>query len=227
MALVNTNQKSHEIHDYFSRIAIPYDFFNHFFSMGIDLYWRRQLTLAVKRQNPELTLDLATGTGDVALALKKMKLSVIGFDFCQPMLEIAQKKKFTSVSGADAHRLPLANQTVDAVTIAFGYRNFTDKSCVLEELRRVLKPGGKLYILEFSQPSLWIRPFYYFYLDRMMPVITGVFCNEKSAYKHLSSSVMAFPAAQQFKLFLQNHAFKSVSFKSMTFGTVALHVACK
>ncbi|MEM9445676.1 MAG: ubiquinone/menaquinone biosynthesis methyltransferase [Verrucomicrobiota bacterium] len=219
--------KANEIHAYFEKIASPYDFFNHFFSLGIDYYWRHFLLQKVQDAKPLNVLDLATGSGDVALGLQSKNIQTVGADFCYPMLAQAQKKKCHHLLLADAHQLPFKENCFDCITVAFGFRNFTRKPQALREMLRVLRPNGQAFILEFSQPNKWIRPLYFFYLSRIMPGITSLLYREKSAYEHLSNSVQAFPEAQNLQQQIEKSGFSRVIYHRLTLGTVALHIASK
>jgi demethylmenaquinone methyltransferase/2-methoxy-6-polyprenyl-1,4-benzoquinol methylase len=171
----------------FGQIAGCYDLFNHLFSLGLDYTWRwrlvRCLECHVSRAPDARVLDLATGSGDVALALQRRGWNVIGADFCAPLLQKAKAKGVKELAEADAHHLPFEAGSFDAVTIAFGFRNFQDRGRALEEIGRVLKPGGWLFILEFSQPYSWFRPLYRFHTRHLMPGVAGLFHRRGSAYR--------------------------------------------
>lgn len=219
----------------FGRIARRYDFANLLLSCGIDSHWRNELVCAVKDRAPRDILDLATGSGDVAFALSR-KLpateTVIGMDFCQPMLDRAAAKKATA-SGTlyrnvafrqgDVLSLPLADESCDAITIAFGLRNLADRDRGLREMHRVLRPGGTLLILEFSQPRAWLRPFYYFYLRRLLPLIAGMVTGDREAYVYLNESIGGFPGRAALEGEISAAGFSDVRSRPMTFGIVALH----
>src|SRR5687767_6612149 len=172
------------VNSMFARIACRYDFANRLLSGGMDIWWRKRLVGAVHRHSPRNVLDLATGSGDVAFALSRglgSRTSILGMDFCQPMLEEAEKKKsaashYASVTfrQGDILALPVPDESFDVVTISFGLRNLADRDRGLREMRRVLRPGGHLFVLEFSQPQRWFRPFYYFYLSKILPRVAGL-----------------------------------------------------
>ena len=176
----------------FAGIAGRYDVANHLLSGGIDFYWRRVLTRMVKARSPKDVVDLATGSGDVAFKLRDrlgQTVAVKGLDFCEPMLDEARRKKalhaaYSDIefSFGDCMELPLADNSADAVTISFGVRNFEDRPKGLKEILRVLRPGGSLFVLEFSQPDPWFRPFYYIYLKYILPIVAGIATGDKSAY---------------------------------------------
>lgn len=217
----------------FGRIAQPYDFLNRFFSMGIDLYWRRCLVQQVlkylgKTPHPETyVLDLATGSGDVALSLKKESVQVVGCDFCFPMLQQALRKKMSDLVTGDALCLPFADASFHAATVAFGLRNFADRPVALKEIIRTLKPQGALHILEFTRPAEWFCGFYFFYLKHIMPRIASVVCRDKIAYLYLAKSVENFPRVEEIAQELSSGGFTAVSWKRLTFGIVALHTGVK
>jgi len=220
------------IRDLFSRIAPVYDFFNHFFTLGIDLYWRRRFVQKVLREKPVRILDLATGSGDVALLLQRRGADVIGADFCLPLLLRASAKGVHHLVAADATQLPFPDNTFDAVTIAFGFRNFLDRTTTLRELHRVLKPCGMLHILEFSHPHPMIRGIYFWYLGKVMPHIVKFFCGEsiagsKSAYQHLCSSVELFPAQPALAAMFQKANFQNVTWENLSLDIVAIHSGSK
>lgn len=220
------------IHKLFTSIASRYDRMNHILSGGVDYYWRKKLIQSVAETAPKTVLDLATGSGDVALALKA-KLGpathIVGLDFCQAMLEEAERKKqkkglsIDFICG-DCHHLPFENNSFDAATLAFGLRNFENRRAALKEIRRVLKkPGGSLWILEFSQPQLWLRPFYYCYLYTLLPLIAHVGTGRKEAYTYLATSIEHFPTKESLKHEILGGGFSNVSALGLTGSLVALH----
>jgi demethylmenaquinone methyltransferase/2-methoxy-6-polyprenyl-1,4-benzoquinol methylase len=220
----------------FGRIAHRYDLANRVLSGGIDTYWRFRLVKAVKSTIPKAVLDLATGSGDVAFALNRALPSgvrTLGMDFCQPMLDEAEVKKLSQAKNplglefrqGDGLNLPLADASFDAVTIAFGLRNMADRARCLSEMRRVLRPGGHVFILEFSQPWGWVRPFYYFHLRRIAPRLAGFLTGDASAYEYLGESISTFPGRQELSGEIRSAGFSQVTATAMTMGVVALHVA--
>lgn len=223
----------------FGRIARRYDLANLLLCGGIDTWWRRQLVAAVREKSPQDVLDLATGSGDVAFALSRRlekSASILGMDFCQPMLDEAEIKKQAAGEAAfgnvtfrqgDGLALPLPDATFDAVTISFGLRNLADRAKGLREMRRVLRPGGRLYVLEFSQPHAWFRPLYYFYLRRILPFIAGVVTGDRAAYVYLNRTIGEFPDRPALSAEIKAAGFSNVSARAMTFGIVALHEAVK
>lgn len=227
------------VNSMFGRIAARYDLANLVLCGGIDGWWRKRLVGTVKKFSPADILDLATGSGDVAFALSRAlpaAVTITGMDFCQPMLEVAERKR--SEAGADRYRnvsfrqgdglaLPLPDEAFDAVTIAFGLRNLADRPQGLREMRRVLRPGGRLYVLEFSQPAAWFRGPYYFYLRRILPSIAGVLTGDRAAYVYLNDTIGKFPDRAELAAEIGAAGFEEVTAEAMTFGVVALHHARK
>ena len=220
----------------FSRIAGRYDLANRLLSGGMDIRWRQELVRAVRQHDPRMILDLATGSGDVAFALAKIlspAATIVGMDFCQPMLDEAEKKKQAGGSPAgritfrqgDGMDLPLVDGEFDAVTISFGLRNMADRHRSLTEMRRVLRPGGRLYVLEFSQPVAGFKPFYFLYLRHLLPRIAGFVTKDRGAYEYLNRTIEAFPDRSALAAEIVRAGFSTVTHRGLTFGTVALHEA--
>jgi demethylmenaquinone methyltransferase / 2-methoxy-6-polyprenyl-1,4-benzoquinol methylase len=223
----------------FGRIARRYDRANFLLSGGLDCGWRRELVAAVGQTGPREVLDLATGSGDVAFALSR-KLSsattITGMDFCQPMLDRAEAKKhaaggreFRNVlfRPGDGLALPVDNDAYDAITIAFGLRNLADRDRGLREMHRALRPGGRLFVLEFSQPARWLRPFYYFYLRRILPLLAGLITGDRKAYVYLNETIASFPDRRGLAAEMSAAGFSDVIARPLSFGIVALHEARK
>jgi demethylmenaquinone methyltransferase/2-methoxy-6-polyprenyl-1,4-benzoquinol methylase len=221
----------------FSRIAPRYDVANRLLSGGTDVWWRHRFVRRVRRSRPHEVLDLATGSGDVAFALARQLARgtrIVGMDFCQPMLDEARRKKDAAATDVycnvmfkigDGMALPVADASVDAVTIAFGLRNMADRQRSLQEMRRVLRPGGRLFVLEFSQPARWFRPLYYFYLRRVLPLIAGVITGDRAAYQYLNETIGGFPERAALSANIREAGFAGVSATPLTFGIVAIHEA--
>ncbi|MCD8482925.1 MAG: ubiquinone/menaquinone biosynthesis methyltransferase [Verrucomicrobia bacterium] len=195
--------ESHSVRSMFGRIAGRYDVANRVLSGGTDIYWRWRLTGLVRSQQPDSVADLATGSGDVAFALRRRLgtgVRISGYDFCPPMLEEARVKgargamyKDIPFAEGDCLALPIDDQSVAAVTISFGLRNLENRHLGLQEMRRILKPGGCLYCLEFSQPYALLRPFYYLYLKYVLPLFARLLTGDKAAYDYLAGSIESFP----------------------------------
>lgn len=220
----------------FSGISGKYDFANHFLSGGVDWYWRARLVRAVRRHSPSAVADLACGSGDVTLALRRKlpaHVAVMGLDFCEPMLDVARRKQHQrnmegelSFSYGDCMQLPLQDDAVDAVTIAFGLRNFEDRQRGLKEMRRVLdKNNGALFVLEFTQPDPWMRPIYAPYLKYVLPHLARLTTGDKAAYDYLAGSIEAFPDKQSLSDEMLRAGFSKVRATGMTGSIVALHIA--
>jgi demethylmenaquinone methyltransferase/2-methoxy-6-polyprenyl-1,4-benzoquinol methylase len=226
-----------EVNSMFGRISHRYDLANRLLSGGLDLWWRRKLVTAVARGGPGTVLDLATGSGDVAFALARRlpaSAKITGMDFCQPMLDAAEVKKsnagsarYANVSfrAGDGLALPLPAGCFDCVTISFGLRNLADRNRGLCEMRRVLRPGGRLFVLEFSQPHRWFRPLYFFYLRNILPHIAGWVTGDHAAYVYLNTTIEQFPSAAALGEEIRSAGFSRVNATRLTFGTVAIHQA--
>lgn len=222
----------------FARIAGRYDLLNHLLSANTDARWRR---LVAKRLGETLApgalvLDVACGTGDLAFALAEASphVRVVGVDFCRPMLELAAAKSARREGRAvafvegDALRLPFADARFDAVSIAFGLRNLARVEQGLEELLRVLKPGGRVAVLEFSQPVVpGFRALFQFYFTRVLPFVGGVVSGSRGAYEYLPRSVSKFPDQTALVEMMRRAGFERVEFQNLTGGVAALHTAAR
>jgi demethylmenaquinone methyltransferase/2-methoxy-6-polyprenyl-1,4-benzoquinol methylase len=230
-------QAAHWVQEMFTGIAPKYDLLNHLLSFNIDRGWRRVL---IERLEPELqranarVLDLCCGTGDVLLDLQSVAACrVIGADFCHPMLVAAREKAGRrSVEAplveADALRLPLASNALDAISIAFGFRNLANYEGGLRELCRVLKPGGVLAILEFSHPpGAIMRRAYGFYSKVVMPAIGSMVSGSREAYTYLPESIAKFPGPEVLRTMMQSAGLTDTSFKLLSGGIAALHIGRK
>lgn len=225
------------VNSMFARIARRYDVANRLLSGGTDLWWRKRLVAQVRRHQPQAILDLATGSGDVAFALADAlpdTCQIVGLDFCAPMLDEAKRKQTASprkstitFDAGDILALPLRDASFDAVTISFGLRNLADRDRGLREMHRVLRPSGRLFVLEFSQPQRWFRPFYVFYLRHVLPRFAGWLTGDRSAYDYLNQTIESFPGHEALSAEFVQAGFKDVSVTRMTFGIVALHEARK
>ncbi len=226
-----------DVREMFSRISPKYDFLNHLLSGNIDKRWRKLVTKkleSVLNDKNALVLDVACGTGDLALEMQKAaKAKVIGTDFCRPMLEIAKDKNAPEnltipYLEADGMNLSFADETFDAVTIAFGLRNFSNWQDGLKELQRILKPNGKLVILEFSAPIVpGFRQLFHFYFTRILPKIGGVVSGSRGAYEYLSESVARFPDQKGLMKMMLENGFADVEYKNLTGGIAAIHIGVK
>ena len=216
------------VRDMFARISPSYDRLNHLLSGNSDKRWRR---IVVEKLGPQLPaapriLDVACGTGDLSIALfEKTGARVVGVDFCRPMLELAaQKKPELAFVEGDALQLPFDDALFDAVTIAFGLRNLSSIERGLEELRRVLKPDGRVAILEFSKPVVpGFRSLATAYCTRLVPRIGGMISGSRSAYEYLPDSVSRFPDQETLAAMMRDAGFADVIFQNLTGGIAALH----
>lgn len=221
----------------FSAISGSYDLLNRLFSFGIDVKWRKELASEIHPGLENPILDIATGTGDVALTLEKQtegRHLIVGADFTQPMLRIAAEKSIRNkarrirLTAGDALKLPFKGNTFGAVTIAFGLRNLANRPDGLREMERVLIPGGRLVILEFSPMKRPILgPFFRFYFNRVMPFLGGIISGDRGAYRYLPESVDRFPDPVRLGTELMEAGFTDVKFRALTMGIAYLHVGEK
>jgi demethylmenaquinone methyltransferase/2-methoxy-6-polyprenyl-1,4-benzoquinol methylase len=217
----------------FANIAPRYDVVNVALSFGIDRLWRRRLIRLSGAREGASALDCATGTGDVALALKQVvgpRGSVLGTDFCAEMLESAPRKAAkrgldVRFEVADAMRLPYPDETFDLATISFGIRNVDHPPTALKEMARVVRRGGRVAVLEFGQPTGVFGALYRLYSERILPVVGGAMSGNREAYSYLNRTAAAFPCGEAFAAIMrETGAFESVSFASLTFGVAYIYV---
>lgn len=232
----SSSSKKEQVAEMFDNIAGNYDFLNHFLSLGIDIYWRRQLVKHLKKQAPKTILDVATGTGDLAIAMLKAKPEkVIGIDISNGMLEVGRKKMkeksldhIITLQQADSEELPYEDNSFDAVCVSFGARNFENLEKGLTEMRRVLRDGGQLYILEFSQPTLFpFKQLYQFYFKAILPLIGKVVSKDNSAYSYLPESVKAFPFGKELNRIIENCGYTNAKNIPLTLGISSIYMAKK
>jgi demethylmenaquinone methyltransferase/2-methoxy-6-polyprenyl-1,4-benzoquinol methylase len=224
------NSKPAHVRKMFGSIARRYDLANHVLSCGIDFYWRARAADIVASWQPDKIADVATGTGDLALALQKKlpDADVTGVDFLREMLELARYKGVRHVVLADAMRLPFADASFDCVTIAFGLRNLENYSTGLAEIRRILNTNGHLLVLEFSLPTMPVlRAAYRFYLHRCLPLLGSCLTQQKSAYDYLGESIERFPSGNAMCELMRANGYDSPSFKCLTGGIVTIYTAAK
>ncbi len=225
------------VREMFSGIARKYDFLNHFLSVNTDRRWRRLVARKLKDvldREDALVLDVACGTGDLAVELQKTgRARVIGTDFCRPMLSVAAEKNGKNQLSipyleADGMNLSFADATFDAVTIAFGLRNFSNWPDGLAEFHRILKKGGRLAVLEFSAPVVpGFRQLFNFYFTRVLPRIGGAVSGSRGAYEYLPDSVQRFPDQKGLAKMMEQTGFTAVEYKNLTGGIAAVHTATK
>jgi demethylmenaquinone methyltransferase / 2-methoxy-6-polyprenyl-1,4-benzoquinol methylase len=214
----------------FGSIARRYDLANHALSCGIDFYWRKRAADIVVRWRPTEMVDLATGTGDLALALQKKlpHAEVTGVDFVPEMLELAHRKGVRRTILADAMKLPFPDASFDCVTIAFGLRNMENWRDALGEMSRVLRSGGHLLVLEFSLPTKSIvRNLYRFYLHRCLPLLGFFLTRRKSAYDYLGDSIEEFPTGQAMLNLIEASGFSHAMLQPLSYGIVTIYTAQK
>ncbi|MGV3586723.1 MAG: bifunctional demethylmenaquinone methyltransferase/2-methoxy-6-polyprenyl-1,4-benzoquinol methylase UbiE [Adhaeribacter sp.] len=230
-----TGKKS-QVAQMFNSIAGKYDFLNHFLSAGIDIYWRKQAVKIMGQNQPALLLDIATGTGDFAIeALSLHPQKIVGVDISEGMLAVGQekikKKNLTDkieLQLGDSENLAFADNTFDGTMAAFGVRNFENLHKGLSEMYRVLKPGGRIVVLEFSKPrSFPFKQVYNFYFKNILPVFGKLISKDQAAYTYLPESVQAFPDGQEFINILKQVGFKNTQWHSLTFGISSIYTGLK
>lgn len=228
--------KKEQVAEMFDNIAGKYDFLNHFLSLGIDIFWRKRLVSRLKKQSPKTILDVATGTGDLAIEMLKAKPDhITGIDISKGMLDVGRSKikakklehKIT-LQQADSENLPFEDNSFDAVSVSFGARNFENLEKGLTEMCRVLKPGGQLYILEFSQPTLFpFKQLYQFYFKYVLPLIGKIVSKDNSAYTYLPESVGAFPYGKQLNAIIEKCGYSNAKNHPLTVGIASIYTAKK
>lgn len=230
--------KKEQVEEMFDNIAPNYDRLNHILSLNIDRIWRRRVMRIVRRSKARRIMDLATGTGDLAIAMAKRvdRTQILGVDLSEEMLAVARAKiqkqgleERIMLEKGDAENLTMvADGSLDAVTVAFGVRNFENMERGLSEIFRTLRPGGKLVVLEFSMPkNRLIRWIYSQYAHRLLPRIGGMISKDKRAYTYLPDSVEEFPSPERFAEILRSVGFSSVRLRSQSFGIAYIYDATK
>jgi len=220
----------------FDSIAKRYDFLNHFLSAGVDIYWRKKAVKLLEKAMPQLVLDMATGTADFALETMRLQpRQIIGLDISEGMLEIGRQKvkkrgleKVIQLHLGDSENIQYPDNHFDAITAAFGVRNFENLEKGLSEMHRVLKPGGTVVILEFSKPQQFpMKQGYNFYFKHILPVFGKLISKDTAAYTYLPESVQAFPDGKDFLAILQKTGFKQTEWHALTFGISSIYKAIK
>lgn len=229
--------KKQQVSNMFDRIAPYYDFLNRLLSLGIDTLWRKKAINLLKSDRPQKILDVATGTADVAIeAAKRLSPNqIVGIDISTEMLEVGRKKikrkglqEIITLEEGDSENLPFEDNTFDALTVAFGVRNFENLELGLREMQRVLKPGGKVVILEFSRPTTFpFRQLYHFYFKNILPFIGKFTSKDPKAYRYLYESVQAFPDGDQFLNILTQTGYKSNRCIPLTLGVCSIYLGEK
>ena len=228
--------KKQQVEQMFDNISGKYDLLNRILSMGIDQSWRKKVVKSVQNAKPKTILDIATGTGDLAIAMAKAtNAKITGFDLSAGMLEVGRKKvkdeslenRIEMIQG-DAENMPFEDNSFDVITVAFGVRNFENLKKGLDDIYRVLKPGGKFLILEFSQPeAVPMKQLYTFYSRYILPRIGKKISKDQSAYTYLPDSVKAFPHGEDMKKILKNSNFVEPFDKKLTFGIASIYESLK
>lgn len=230
------SSKRERVEEMFDSIASRYDLLNRVLSAGIDKNWRRKAINELKEIQPERILDIATGTADLALEAMRLKpVEIIGLDISNKMLDIGRHKIMQSgfqgvirLEQGDSESIPYPDGHFDAITVSFGVRNFEHLEKGLKEMLRVLKPGGKVVILEFSQPTKFpIKQFYSFYSHTILPFVGQLLSRQRSAYEYLPASVSAFPYGVQFTRILSACGFKHTKAAPLTFGIASIYTGTK
>jgi demethylmenaquinone methyltransferase/2-methoxy-6-polyprenyl-1,4-benzoquinol methylase len=213
----------------FGRIARRYDLANHLLSGGADFRWRQRAVRIVEQWRPHRVLDLATGSGDLALAMQRRlpEAAIIAADFSPEMLAVAQRKGVRETVLADALSLPFETESFDCVTVAFGLRNMADWSLALREMSRVLRSSGRLLVLDFSLPAGPLRPTYRFYLHHCLPILASLVTGQKAAYDYLGGSIEKFPSGDEMIRLIEGNGFAMASAHPLTGGIATIHTAQK
>ena len=222
-------QNPAKVRGIFSSIAARYDLANHLLSGGLDFLWRARAVRMVKKWHPQSVLDLATGSGDLALAMQKAmpQAHIIGADFCLPMLQIAARKNLSPLVVADGTNLPFADASFDAVTVAFGLRNMESWPGALREISRVLRPGGHLLLLDFSMPRPPLDAAYRLYLHHILPRVAGLLTGHRAGYEYLGESIESFPSGQAMIDLLGSAHFSVPRAHPLAAGIVSIYTAEK
>jgi len=224
--------KKEQVAEMFDNISPKYDFLNHLLSMGIDIQWRKKVVKIIKKSEAKTILDIATGTGDLAIAMSKINPEKItGLDLSQGMLDVGIKKikakgldSLIDMVQGDSENLPFLDNTFDAITVSFGVRNFENLDKGLSEINRVLKPNGTFVILEFSQPQKFpMKQLYSFYSKYILPFLGKLISNDSSAYTYLPESVEAFPYGKELLYILSKNNFVDEKAKELTFGISTIY----
>lgn len=230
------NSKKQQVRSMFNNIAHRYDFLNHFLSAGIDYSWRRKAIRLIGKRRPQTILDVATGTGDLAIEAIKIKpQKIIGVDIAEDMLEFGRKKLkekkldyLIELETGDSENLRFDDESFDAVMVAFGVRNFENLEKGLAEMYRVLNPNGQVMILEFSKPHKFlIKQLYAFYFRFILPTIGRIISGDSAAYTYLPDSVSKFPDGDDFLRILKNTGFEKSTQVKLTFGIASIYHGIK
>ena len=229
--------KKEEVQQMFDNIAPTYDKLNHILSLSIDKIWRRRVVRKVRRMKPEKVMDLATGTGDLAIKMAKAmpKAKIMGVDLSENMLAVAAEKvrrkgldDHIALYQGDAENLDVASGVLDVVTVAFGVRNFGNLEVGLTEIMRSLRSGGHIVVLEFSTPrNFFVRKAYQFYSNHVMKPVGGLVSKDRKAYDYLPDSIEEFPDPERFLAIMRHAGFKECRRKSLSLGIAQIYIAEK
>ena len=221
--------ESHRVRSLFNELSPHYDRLNRIFSLGMDVVWRKHLVGAVTRQNPAKILDLACGSGDVAEMLQEAlpKAQIVGLDFSRSLLKQAKERGLHELAEADALNLPFGDASFDAVTIAFGLRNFSDRMTGLREISRILKKGAVFGLLEFSPPPMPWKLFWNLYLHRLMPLVAQVVAQQGDSFRYLAQSIAEFPTPSALNHELASAGLKLLFSRSFSARLVQLTVCVR
>ena len=229
--------KKKQVSQMFDNIAGNYDFLNRFLSLGIDIIWRKRAIQFIPMKTDLKILDTATGTADLALQINKNfpNSSITGVDISENMLEVGRKKiagknlsNDIQLQYGDSENLPFSDQSFDIVSVAFGVRNFENLELGLSEMKRVLKNGGRVIVLEFSLPSIFpFKQIFNFYFKYILPLIGRLTSKDKQAYKYLYESVQAFPSGSDFLKIMEKCGFREIKQKELTFGICSIYSGLK
>jgi demethylmenaquinone methyltransferase/2-methoxy-6-polyprenyl-1,4-benzoquinol methylase len=231
-------EKKEQVAQMFNNISHSYDFLNHFFSLGIDVLWRKKAIRILKKESPQKVLDVATGTADFALEAARMNVgaqNITGVDISEGMLEVGRKKiasrgltEMIRLQYGDSEDLPFNENTFDAFTVAFGVRNFQNLEKGMKEMLRVLKPGALGIVLEFSKPKRFpVKQLFTFYFKFIMPLIGKLISKDSRAYTYLPESVESFPSGDDFLKVMQNAGYRECRTITLTGGIASIYLGRK
>lgn len=215
------------VKDAFSKIADRYVVTNHVLSLGTDILWRKKVGRIVKAWSPQEILDVATGTGDLALELQQAcpQADLIASDFCPEMLAHASKRGVAKTQVVDAMNMPFEDDSCDVLTVAFGLRNMADYAAALTEMRRVIRPGGHLLVLDFSTPEGVLGKPYDFYLNKVLPKVAGVLTGQEGAYSYLAGSIGDFPSGEAMRSLISAQGYEDVECVPLSGGIASIYTA--
>lgn len=230
-------RKRDEVRELFNDIAPSYDRLNHILSLDVDKVWRRRVVRIVRRRGARRILDMATGTGDLAIALANgiANSTIFGADLSPEMLAVAERKIVSrglderiTLEECDVEHIPLENESVDAATVAFGVRNFEHREAAIREIFRTIRPGGHFVVLEFSRPrNPLVRAIYNLYSHKLLPIIGGIISKNRPAYSYLPRSIDEFPSPEKFRQMLLDAGFEFVRSRSQSWGIAQIYIARK